>query len=83
VDLHRHGCRDWPERREDQLGLAARRPVSGLVSGIDAALQPSGMIAGIVTDAVTHRGVAGVPVVVYDTAGRAVTGGCTGTGGAY
>jgi hypothetical protein len=52
------------------------------VSGIDAALKPAGTVAGVVTDAVSHKPVVGVPVVVYDSAGRQVTGGCTCPAGA-
>lgn len=53
------------------------------VSGVDAALQSGGAIAGTVTDAGTRQPVADIPVLVYTPAGAAAASGCTGADGTY
>jgi uncharacterized surface anchored protein len=76
-----------PQYYNDRSTTAAADPVtldgSATASAVDAALQAAGTISGVVTDAASGQPIVGVPVVVSDSAGRAVTGGCTTSGGAY
>lgn len=65
-----------PQDYNDQgsLGSASTVTVSAgaTTSGIDAALQPGGQIAGTVTDAATHAPLVGMNVDAYDSSGNLV-----------
>ena len=71
----------------DRGSLAQGDPVTvstgQTAAGINAALQPGATISGTVTDAVTHAGVAGIPVVVYASDGTPAAFGTTDGAGAY
>ncbi len=76
-----------PQFYSGKSSLASADPVAvsagSTTSGIDAALLAGGQLSGRVTDAITHAGLGGVGVDVYDTSGDFLTGAATAADGTY
>ena len=56
---------------------------SQTTSDINAALEPKGMVAGAVTDAATHAGIAGVTVLIFDANDGQISSATTAADGTY
>ena len=88
VDYSAGHLQQWWNNKLDQASSTSVSVTQGVTTpAIDAALQMGGKITGIVTDAVTHAGIAGLCPGVYQagtlTGMSAGSAGCTDNSGTY